>query len=533
MVDLNWMLDSPFEQVPTGDPGDLALVLDGRSGWTYRELRDHRDGYVGALTRLGIGPGDRVGILMLNSLEYVALYFAIARIGAIAVRLNFRLTSGELAYIIGDSGCRAVVLHASRLGQVEPLHDTCGVEHWLVIDDDGAARPSWAPVLTPTALPEGELARPRATDPVMLMYTSGTTGLPKGVVWTHQSALWLASMQSMKWRFSSRTVAMTTGPLYHAGAFELFLLPALLTHGSGVVMSSGGMDTSRIVTAIRDAGATHVILYPFLLYGLLRDTWLVAGDLATLELVLVGGDPVLPWALEAMAARFPAVAAQQGYGLTEATMSTCLDSADLARHPDSVGRPMPLARVRVLDEDGRPASAGTVGEVWISSPAVAAGYWNNAQATAATFVDGWCRTGDLGRVTEDGFLVLTGRQKDMIRSGGENIYPAEVERVLSRHPAVEYAAVVAVPDERYLEVGCAVVVPRDGRPPPALEAELRDLAREHLAVYKCPKYYEFVTELPMNAAGKVLKHSLRDRFAALGSRPRPVDASPDQTDRAS
>lgn len=519
-MDVNWLVDSPFDQLPAGDPDATALLVDAVEGMTYRELQQRRDEFVAILCDAGVRSGDRVGMLLVNALDYVALYFAIARVGAVAVRLNFRLQSQELQYIIDDAGCAVVFVHTSRLPQVEPIRDAVQVERWYSLADEEGLAPEWAPLAeSAPAVDVDALPRPAGSDPLMLMYTSGTTGRPKGVVWTHEGSLWLANAQAIKWGFTSRTVALTTGPLYHAGAFEVLLLPALLVHGTAVTMSSGGMTTPRIVDAVERARATHVMLYPFLLYGILREG--VAPErLASLEVILAGGDAVLPWALQAVDARLPDVQLQQGYGLTEAAMVTCLDHEDRLDHPDSIGRPMPLVSIRVTDADGVPVRSGEVGEICIRAPWMTTGYWRRPEATAEALVEGWFHTGDLGRVTEDGFLVITGRAKDMIRSGGENVYPAEVEAVLATHPDVSAVAIVAVPDARFLEVGCAVVV-RAAREPARtyeeVEQDLRALARENLAAYKGPKHYVFVDELPINATGKVQKHLLRDEYRRLGS----------------
>jgi fatty-acyl-CoA synthase len=524
-MDINWIIDSPFELLPEGDPDADALSIDGEPSLTYRQLRALRDKWVAEFVAAGVVAGDRVGLLLLNSHDYVAAYFAIARIGAIAVRLNFRLTAPELQYIIGDSGCKVVLFHTSRAPQLEPIINDVPVELWISVKDDDSATP-WAQGSAATGAVAGidldGLPQPAGTDPLMLMYTSGTTGRPKGVVWTHDNALWLALIQASKWGYTRSTVSLTTGPLYHAGAFEDLLLPALFMHGKAVAMSSGGLSTKRIVDAIHNAGATHVLLYPFLLYDLLRDPNVRDEQLATVGRFLTGGDPVLPWAIKAIEQRFPGVELQQAYGLTEGgTMSTLLEHADRFTHPESVGRPMPLTQVRTMRDDLTPALPGEVAEVWVRAPNVTAEYWNNPSATKETFVGGWCRTGDLGQITDDGFLVLVGRKKDMIRSGGENVYPVEVEAVLSTHEAVSGIAVVGVPDPEFLEVGCAVIVLADDwrhRNESEVQSKLQAHAREGLAGYKCPRHYVFIAELPINGAGKVQKHLLRQKYAALGRR---------------
>jgi fatty-acyl-CoA synthase len=520
-MDINWIVDSPFEALPVGDRQATAISVDGTESLTYEQLRDRRNRFVHLLRDAGVERGDRVAIMLLNSLDYVALYFAIARMGAIAVRVNFRLSPAELSYLVNDSGCSVVVFHSSRAAQLEPIHGSVSVRRWFCVPDGDSPLPLWAeqPDLDLVPADDLQMPRPAGTDPVMLMYTSGTTGRPKGAVWTHDNSLWAASMQASKWNYTSGTVAMTSGPLYHVGALESMFLPALLVHGTGVITSSGGLTIERIVNAVREAGVTHALLYPFALYDLLRKTDLDPEHLSSLRVIVCGGDVIQPWASKAMDEKLPGIELQQAYGLTEGgSLAAVLDHRHLRAHPDSIGRPIPLTQLKIMLETGEPAGPDQVGELWVRSPAVSGTYWNLPDESRETFADGWCHTGDLGRVTSDGFLVLTGRAKDMIRSGGENIYPAEVEAVLSEHPGVAAIALVGVPDAKYLEVGCAVIGAADPNAVQSeLEEDLRKLAADRLARYKCPRYYVFVDELPLNAAGKVQKRILRDLFAHLGT----------------
>lgn len=207
----------------------------------------------------------------------------------------------------------------------------------------------------------------------------------------------------------------------------------------------------------------------------------------------------------------------KGFGLTEGGGQSAVLVQEFSRsHAHTVGRPLPLTEIRVVASDDVDAAAGEVGEIWVRSPAISGLYWNRPEATKATFVDGWCRTGDLGQISEDGFLLVSGRSKDMIRSGGENIYPAEIEAALAHHPGVAAVAVVGVPDSKYLEVGCAVVVPAaDSGPVDELESSVRDMIAARLARYKCPRHYAFVDALPVSPAGKILKRELRDTYASI------------------
>jgi fatty-acyl-CoA synthase len=519
-VDVSWITGSIRDVARTGGPQAQAISIDGEANWTYDELVNRSEELARGLAGIGVEPGDRVGILLLNSLDYFALYFAIARLGGISVRLNWRLAPSELEYIVNDSACAVLCFHSSLADRLDLVRGRGRVEHLLALEEPGtgAPIPQWALPLDESARAQTPLptVRIEQDDVVMLMYTSGTTGRPKGVKWTHANTLWHASLQAMKFGFGEDTVALTTGPFYHAGAFEVFLLPALLSRGRAVGLSSGGFSIDRLVSVIEQTGVTDVLLYPFMLYDLLRHPRCDREALTSLRRIKCGGDTIMPWAADALRQSLPGVELVVTYGLTEGgANSTYLDFTDVASHGNTVGRPLPLTRVQVIRPDWTQAEPGEVGEIAVSGPAVSPGYWNAPEATAETFVDGWCRTGDLGTLDADGYLMVTGRLKDMIRSGGENIYPAEVEAVLTSHPAVRDAALIGVPDAKYVEVGCAVVVidPRT----PISDEELREHCRAHLAAYKCPKHWVRVEELPRNPAGKVLKYQLRDTYAGIGA----------------
>jgi fatty-acyl-CoA synthase len=523
--DLNWILDTVDGQIPTADRTATAMSIEGLESWTYAELRAARDRYALGLLALGIERGDRVGLLLSNCLEYMALHFALLRIGAIAVRLNFRLTGAELRYVLEDSGATCLFLHATYAERIEAIRDEVPVGTYVVVQDGDAPVPDWA--LDAAAL-SGEAGDrlpeelPGPDDPVMLMYTSGTTGFPKAAVWLSSTCVSCATMQATKWGYDEGTVVLTTGPLYHAGSLEHMVLPALLRRGRAVCMSSGGFTAERMVAAIEREGVTDLALSPFMLYELVRMDDL-ARRLATLRRVVCGGDSIMSWAIAAFRTQLPHVGLIQGYGLTEATSIMTLDPADLEAHPDSVGKPMPLHQARVVREDGTATAPGEVGEIHLHGPAVCAGYWGRPEATAEVFADGWLHTGDLGRVSADGFLTITGRKKDMYRSGGENVYPAEVEGILTQHPSIADAAVVGVPDPRFLEVGCAVLVASSE---PVDAGELTAWCRDRLAGFKCPKHVVWIDELPRTASGKVIKHVLRDRYRELGRTPTPTPGVP-------
>lgn len=512
------VLDAVVDQIPPVGADNVAVSFDGRDRLTYSELRDRSRRYARALSELGLRRGDRLGMLLYNDPEYLPLYFAAMYLGVIAVRLNFRLTPAELQFILSDAGARAVVVHASLLERLEPIREQLDAEHYVVLPDPSEPTegelPPWATDVDALRgrAPIEDTPVPAAEDPVALLYTSGTTGLPKGAVWTHANTVGIATAQALRWRFSECTVSLVPGPLYHAGGFEAVLAPTLLMHGRGVCLPSRNFSLEHLLDVLAAEHVTDCLLFSFMLSDLLRFEDLEERLPASLTHIIIGSDTMMPWTIAEVRRRMPGVRLTQVYGLTEGgAIATTLDDEDFDSQPQSIGRPVPLSEAMVVGPEGKLAATGEVGEIVVRNPGVCAGYWQRPEANAATFSDGWCRTGDLGTVNRDGFLSLTGRAKDMIRSGGENIYPAELEKVLTDHPEVLDAAVVGVPDAKYDEVGCAVLVVKDGVEVDA--GALRAYCRERLASYKVPKYFVGRQELPRNASGKVLKYVLREQLA--------------------
>ncbi len=491
--------------------------------WTYRDLAAKVHTYANGLLEIGVQRGDRVGILLLNSLEYWALYLAASRIGAIAVRLNWRLTTEELAYVISDSGTTVLCTHDRFLPAIPPHGEGRPLQTVVVFPYDESSAASEADVLWQSDFEasdsdEPDAALPSLEDPCMLMYTSGTTGKPKGALWTHGNSLWFATMQAMRWHYDETTVAMSTGPLFHVGSFEDHLLPALVCGGHAVITPSGGFSYERAIETVGARQVTDSLFYPFMIYDMLADKDVSTFNLDSMRRVTTGGAPLLPWAVRRFNEAFPHVSLEQVYGLTEGgAISTVMPPEHLDRHPGSAGTPLPFTELRIA-RAGDPevdADSDEVGELWVRSPSVCAGYYGKPEETAETFIDGWCRTGDLARLSHDGFLYIVDRAKDMIISGGENIYPAELEAVLSDHPGVRDVAIVGVPDAKYQEAVCAVIV---REPDAALDADtVIAYSRQRLAGYKKPRHVVFVDDLPRNASGKVLKRTLRRSYESLGA----------------
>lgn len=515
-IALTWITDSVAGQSPPVDPSQPAVCLDDVDTLSWAELRDAELGVARALLGAGVKHGDRVGMLMKNSIDYVVLYLAIARVGAIAVRLNWRLTSSELAFIVEDAEVSLLVCDSEYADQVSSIQTALPDLRVVASSREGAITGSssqtWDEFLS--AQSEQDFPRVSPDDPVSLIYTSGTTGRPKGVIWTHRATLAFCMMQSMRWKYDSHTVAMTPGPLFHVGGLEAVFLPALVTHGTAVTFSSGGFDLKRLLDVAQRRHVSMLLLYSFMVYDLVRLETVREVIPTSLRQVVTGGDTLQPWSIPEFAKYVPEVELLQVYGSSESgAISTCLDHEFAHERAGSVGRPMPLTEIRVVDTEGAEVPNGQVGEVCVRGLNTSQGYWRRDDATAETFQDGWCRTGDLGRLDEGGFLYLTGRVKDMIRSGGENVYPAEVEAVLTTAPNVADAAVFGLPDPRYSEVGCALLVPVAGS---RIDVEeVRTWCASRLARYKIPRHFLIEDDLPRTASGKVKKFELRERYAKL------------------
>ena len=517
-MDIDYLLRQPLSGTARFDPDRPALSIGDGETLTYRELAGRSRRRSRGLLALGVSPGDRVALMMFNSIDYWVCYFAITRIGAIVVRTNFRLSGEELEFALNDSGATVAIADSELLNRVADRRASMGVTTYLctaphsdptvrlLADVDDASEGGDAELTTP---------KPQGDEAAMIMYTSGTTGRPKGAVWTHSATTWFCAMQVIDWKLEKDTVIFVAGPLYHVGAMEDYSLPTLAVGGHVVFLESGAFDIESALHIASRRGVTELTLFPSMIYQMLQLPALGSIDLSRVRRIFTGGDPLLPWAVEQLQRDFNGVDVIQVYGLTEGTpIAACGGPGDAFADPGSVGRAMAFCELSLRDDEGEVLADGEIGEIWTRSPANAREYWNRPEANAETFVDGWCRTGDLGTV-RDGRLTVTGRKKDMIRSGGENIYAREVEDVLMRHPDVIDAAAIAVPDPTYREVVCAVIVRREGSRVTADEIVAHCTA--HMASYKKPRHVTFVDALPRTPSQKIQKFKLREQFAHLGS----------------
>ncbi len=502
-------------------PGAPALVVvDPRLRLTYAEL-DRRSVLCAlALQRLGLGRGDRVAILAHNRVEYLEAFFASGKTGMILVTVGTRLTAHEMQPILDDSGARAVLYDGAFADTVTTLRRTTpGVAHWIALDDPGSAGDPTYAALTRAVDPAAFVpARCDPEDVYCLLYTSGTTGKPKGVMIPHRQVAWNGYNTVCSWQLRSDDVSQIFTPLYHAGGLMAFLVP-IFTVGGTIVLHRG-FDAAEIWATIARERCTVVLGVPTIWKLLAEAPEFAAADLSSLRTLYSGGAPLPTWIAELYQRR--GLVFKQGYGMTEVGVNCfAMTVEDSVRKLGSIGKPMMHTEVMLADAHGRPVEhhqVDAIGEMWFRGPHVSLGYWNRPDATAEVYrPDGWFRSGDLARRDADGFFFIAGRAKEMIISGGVNVYPAEIEAALLQHAEVRDAAVVGVEDETWGEAGIAFVVPLDGSHTPdrsALEASLLAHLGDRLARFKLPKAFVFLDELPRTAYGKVVKGELRARYLA-------------------
>ena len=496
-------------------PGKLALVF-GDERRTFAELDQRVNRLANALVARGVGRGDKVAILMQNHLEVVESYLACAKSGAWAVPLNFRLAPPEIAYIVENSQSTGMISD-------EPLAEAgadaaAGLAFHITSAPhcpDGAE--SYEAVLAAAPAEEPDVLVEEG-DVAFLMYTSGTTGLPKGAMLTHRNLVANTLHWIMETQATSDDVWLSGTPLFHVGALS-GVLPFLYLGGTDVILPVGSFDPAYALGRMRDLKVTMCYFVPSQWQQICESPAARSVDTSALRMAMWGAAPATPETLELLTATFPNVGIFAAFGQTEMSPNTAfLKDADALRKIGSVGKPAIGVEARIVDDQGRDVAPMDVGEIVYRGPTVMQGYYRNADATAEAFRDGWFHSGDLVRTDEDGFLYVVDRKKDMIISGGENIYAAELESVLESHPAVSAAAVVGVAHPRWGETPVAVVVKVPDRD--VDEQELIALCRQRLAGYKKPSAVVFRDTLPRNATGKVLKRVLRDELE--GSRPQSV-----------
>ena len=494
-------------------PDRIALVeLETGQRYTYAQLNQRANRLANFMqNQLGVQAGDRVSILAKNSITYIDLFYGLPKIGAIFAPFNWRLTAHEITYMVTDLEPRVLIVEPEFVPTLKALRGKTRVEH--VVSLRGAAikdATEYESGLTAAASAEPE--RPSTLDlesPYCILYTSGTTGNPKGAIIPHRQILYNCINTVVSWGITEHDVSPVYTPLFHAGGLFAFLTPILYIGGR--IILAREFDPEESMRWILDEGCTVILGVPTLFQMWMDSDYFEQADFSKVHFFISGGATCPPQLMQTWRER-KQIIFRQGYGLTEVGPN-CFSMTDEDSEPKSgsVGKPIFHSQMRVVNpETGQDAPIGEAGELLITGPHVCSGYWRKREATAETIVDGWFHTGDMVHKDADGFFYIDGRYKDMIKSGGENIYAAEVEAVYREHPAVQDAALIGKPHKKWGEVGLMIVVLESGQITD--ETTLKAFCDGKLARYKIPKEVIFAESLPYSAYGKVEKAKLRQKY---------------------
>lgn len=491
---------------------DREALYDLHTGkrYTFAELNERANRTANFLReRYEVQKGDRVSILAQNCLPFVDLLFGLGKIGAIFAPLNWRLTARELVYIVNDLQPRLLICGLEYQSVLDEMRAEIEVEHYISLEGAEIA----GAVAYEDLLEQAEKSEPKrpvfeGDDGYCILYTSGTTGKPKGAVLPHRQVLWNAINTVVSWGLCESDISPILTPMFHSGGLFVFLVP--LFYAGGRIVLARNFDPEESLKVIVDEKCTVILGVPTLFQVWMNSPIFAQADFSHVHFFISGGAPCPPKLIEAWS-RTKNVTMRQGYGLTEVGVN-CFSMTDeeALRKAGSVGKPIFHSQMRLVDTEGNDVPRGETGELIISGPTVCAGYWRNSEATAEALVDGWFHTGDMARQDQDGYFYIAGRYKDMIISGGENIYAAEVEAVFREHDAVADAALIGQPDEKWGEIGLMIVALKPEQS--VAEEELQEFCTERLARYKIPKKVEIVDELPYSPYGKVMKVELREKF---------------------
>ena len=468
--------------------------FDARISRLAAHLRDQNE----------IERGDRVAVLAMNTTDTLEVQFACARLGAVFLPLNTRLTVPELQYIVDDAS-PSLMIHDAELAEIAlSVAKLCKVPSTLLLGPDGSYE---AAIAASKPLDRAEVVT--LDDISTIMYTSGTTGQPKGAIITHGMTFWNCVNLGGPAYISPSSVLLTVLPLFHTGGLNCYTNPVLHAGGTALIMRA--FDPGLALQLISDPARRINVFFgvPSIYQFMAQHPAFASSDFSRLVVGGVGGAPMPVPLLKLWEQR--GVVLQQGYGMTETSPAVLtLDREDAARKAGSAGKPVLHTEVRIVRPDGTDVGVGELGELWVSGPNVTPGYWNKPDANASSFTDGWLHTGDAARIDEEGFYYIVDRWKDMYISGGENVYPAEVENMLHQLTAIAEAAVIGIPSEQWGEVGMAIIAVKPGHS--LSEAEINAHCEANLARFKRPRAIKFVDALPRNATGKIHKPTLRKNF---------------------
>lgn len=479
-------------------------------GYTFAELNQRTNGLANFLREIyDLQKGERVSILAYNCLPYVDLLFGLGKIGAIFAPLNWRLTARELSYIINDCQPKVLVCGPEFAPLLEEIRLSTDIQ--AVISLEGAIIPgaqSYEALLEQASAVEPVRPNLSPEDAACILYTSGTTGHPKGAILPHRQILWNAINTVVSWGLSENDISPILTPMFHSGGLFVFLVPLFYIGGKIILVRT--FDPEVTLKLIVEHRCSVILGVPTLFQVWMNSPYFKDADFSQVHFFISGGAPCPPSLIQAWS-QSKGVVMRQGYGLTEVGVNCfSMTDEDALRKAGSVGKPIFHSPMRLVDTNGHDVPQGEIGELVIAGPTVCRGYWNNAEATTNALKDGWFYTGDMARMDEEGYFYIAGRYKDMIISGGENIYAAEVEAIFREHPTVADAALIGQPDEKWGEIGLLIVALKPGAS--VTDDELLEFCQGRLAKYKIPKKVEFIPSLPYSPYGKVIKSELRKRF---------------------
>ncbi|MBW8784678.1 MAG: long-chain-fatty-acid--CoA ligase [Novosphingobium sp.] len=489
--------------------GDRTATVCGEVSWSYAQLDRLADRLCNGFRRAGIAKGDRVAIMARNSHAFVAVRFAVARVGALLVPINFMLNAEDTGYILEHSGARMLLVDASTIDVArEAARGTIATIYGLPDESDTspAGVTGWKALFGSDDIAEDAAS---SEDLLQIIYTSGTESRPKGAALTHSAVLWQYQSCVIDCEWTRDTVALHALPLYHCAQLDAMLGPGLQVGSRNIITARATPD--NLIPLLARHRVTSFFAPPTVWISLLRSPLFEAHDLSHLEKGYYGASIMPGEVLREMIERLPRLRLWNLYGQTEiAPVATVLFPHEHAERPSSCGRPALHVSTRVVDEEMRDVTPGVIGEVVHRSPHLLNEYWHDRERTAAAFEGGWFHSGDLATIDAEGYITIVDRKKDMIKSGGENVSSREVEEVVYSHPAVAEAAVIGLPDDRWIEVVTAIVVSR--RDHSLSEDDVVAHCRERLSGFKVPKRVVIVDELPRNASGKILKRELRQQL---------------------
>ncbi len=489
-------------------PKKEGLIFEGKR-FTYEAMLDRTLRCAQALLALGVKPGERVAVLSGNHYAYVELYFAVPHIGAVLTTINYRLQPPEVEYILNDCGARVLFVEDRFFGLVEPVLNKTKVEKIIVIGEVKQGHNDYESFLQHSRPDPATATVARDTEDVCFqLYTSGTTGNPKGAMTTHKNWIFDCIGCSLSVGLTNKDIYLIAPPMYHAAAAVATIF-CMMNATKVILMKDFTPDVVPVL--IEQEKCTRALLVPVMINFVLHSPEIKKRNLSSLTTIIYGASPITEAVLHAAKETFNCNL-WQAFGQTEsvAVVATLAPEEHTGERLKSCGREILFCEIKIVDDDDNELPAGEVGEIIARGPMVMKGYYNLPEETARALKNGWLHTGDMGCKDEEGFIYIKDRKKDMIISGGENIYPAEVENAVAKHPAVLEAAVIGIPDEKWGEAVLAIVVKKPGQD--VNEDELMEFCKKNLAHYKCPRKVAFIDMLPRNPSGKVLKTILREPY---------------------